>query len=226
MNTFHCKHCGRAIFHADDILETPMLWDLGEYQAEAYAIRRAIAPEGLRRYDVSLHEGWYCCRFIMMRMTHDKFGTGDQLLVYKDDVIEVAQGAEPPTGTPRAAVQLTGRDHDAVIASPDARGKLLVVKHGATWCPPCRLMDAVIERIVASGDLPDVQFFELDIDREQAFAGRFRNQSIPYTRFYYNGHPVPVSLPGHPSLDGGILGGLGSSELVALCRHALQAVAA
>lgn len=222
MSTFHCKHCARPIFHAEDLLETRNLWDLGDYQAEAHVIRRAIAPETLRRYDVSLHEGWYCCRFIMMRMTHDKFGTGDALLVYKDDVVEVPAGAPAPKGLQRAAIELTGRDYESVVASPDARGKLLVVKHGATWCPPCRLMDAVIDRIVAADELPDVRFFEFDIDAEQAFAARFRNQSIPNTRFYFNGALVPVTLPGHPSVDGGLIGGLGHDELVGLCRRLLE----
>ncbi|HEY9854270.1 MAG TPA: thioredoxin family protein [Stenomitos sp.] len=221
MSTFHCKHCGRAIFHAHDVLERRNLWDLGDYQAEAYAIREAIEPATLRRYDVSLHEGWYCCRFVMMRMTVDKFGTGDQLLVYKDAVVEVKPGETPPTAAHRGAIRLTARDHDAVIASPESRGQLLVVKHGAIWCPPCRLMDAVIERLVEANELPEVRFFDLDIDENQEFAARFRNQSIPYTRFYYDGRQIPVTLPGHPSIDGGLLGGLQQAELVAVCRDVL-----
>lgn len=221
MSKFHCKHCGRAMFHTEDLLDTVNLWDLGDYQAEAYAIRKAIDPETLRRYDVSLHEGWYCCRFIMMRMTVDKFGTGDQLLVYKDAVVEVMPGETPPRAARSSALRLTGRDHDAVIGAPESRGQLLVVKHGAIWCPPCRLMDTVIDRIVEANELPDVRFFDLDIDENPEFASRFRNQSIPYTRFYYDGRPVPARLAGLPSLDGGIVGGLQQAQLVALCRDLL-----
>jgi thiol-disulfide isomerase/thioredoxin len=224
MSTFHCKHCARAIFRAEDLLETVNLWDLGDYQAECYVVRQAIAPEGLRRYDVSLHEGWYCCRFVMMRMMVDKFGTGDRLLVYRDAVVEVKPGETPPRAGSQAAIRLTGRDHDAVIAAPESRGQLLVIKHGAIWCPPCRLMDAVIARIVEANVLPDVRFFELDIDENLEFAERFGNQSIPYTRFYYDGRPIPVTLPGHPSLDGGLLGGLQQAELVALCRQLLTSL--
>lgn len=226
MSTFHCKHCGRPIFHAEDVLEVVNLWDLGDYQAEAYAIRQAIEPGTLRRYDVSLHEGWYCCRFVMMRMTVDKFGTGDRLLVYRDAVVEVKPGETPPRAEHQGAIRLTARDHDAVIAASESRGQLLVVKHGAIWCPPCRLMDAVIERLVAAGELPDVRFFELDVDENPEFAARFRNQSIPYTRFYYDGRQVPVSLPGHPSVDGGLLGGLQQAELTGLCRALLEQVRA
>lgn len=46
MSTFHCKQCCRAIFRAADILEKVNLWDLGEYQAECYAISRGIDLDG------------------------------------------------------------------------------------------------------------------------------------------------------------------------------------
>jgi thioredoxin 1 len=217
MTTFHCTHCDRPIFHAADRLGTTNLWDLGDYQAEAHVIRRAIDEPGLRRYDVSLHEGWYCCRFIMMRMVVDKFGTGDALLVYADSVVEKQAGAPAAPTPPPHAVSLSERDHDAVLTSPALRDQLVMVKYGAIWCPPCRLMDRVIAQIGAEGSLPEVRFFEVDIDHEPALAGRFRNQSIPYSRFYYNGRPVPLTADDGVVVDGGLIGGLGRAALEALC---------
>jgi thiol-disulfide isomerase/thioredoxin len=101
------------------------------------------------------------------------------------------------------------------------KDQLVVVKLGAIWCPPCRLMDAVIARIVAEGQLPEVRFFELDIDHEPELAGRFRNQSIPYTLFYYNGERVRLTREDGPTVDGGLIGGLRQDELVALCQRVL-----
>lgn len=221
MRTYHCKACSRPIFREADLLAATNLWDLGEYQAEAYVIRGAIDQAGLRRYDVSLHEGWYCCRFVMMRMTVDKFGTGDALLVYKDAVVAVEDGATPPVAKPHGAIALTARDHDAVVAAPENRGKLVVVKHGAIWCPPCRLMDAVIDRLVAEEALPDVVFYDLDIDGNPAVATRWRNQSIPFTVFYRDGRQVAAPPGRHPVVDGGVVGGLQRAELVALCEALL-----
>ncbi len=220
MSTFHCTSCGRAIFRSSDILQRVTLSRFDGHKAECYAIRDAIDMDSLRRYDVSLHEGWYCCRFIMMRMVQDKFGTGDDLLVYSDSVVEVAEGQTPPTpAAHRTAVKLGRRDHDAVIAAPENQDKLLVVKHGAIWCPPCRHMDAVISRIIERNALPDVRFFELDTDEEPEIASRFHNRAIPFFVFYAGGQQVKVEPRGAHTVDGGVMGALPEQVLVSLCQQ-------
>jgi thiol-disulfide isomerase/thioredoxin len=223
-STFHCTRCGRALFHAEDVIERATLWDLREYRADAYAVRRILDLDGLTRYDVSLHEGWYCCRFIVMRMTTDKFGTGDKLLVYVDSVVEVKAGEAPPRhGEDHGQLKLGTRDFDAVVAAPENRDTLLVVKLGALWCPPCRLMDAVIGRIHAGGKLPGVRFFEVDVDEEPELARRWSNQGIPFHLFYWNGQQVELEGPPFLVIDGGVVGGMGEAHLVGLCQRAQEA---
>jgi len=219
MSTFHCTSCGRAIFRSEDILRRVTLSRFEGHQAECYAIRAAIDEGSLRRYDVSLHEGWYCCRFIMMRMVVDKFGTGDDLIVYSDSVVEVADGQVPPAPTSkRSAVKLGERDHDAVISAPANQDTLLVVKHGAIWCPPCRHMDTIISRIIERNALPDVRFFELDVDEEPEIAARFNSRAIPFFVFYYGGAQVRVDLRGAQCVDGGLMGAIPEQALVSLCQ--------
>lgn len=208
MSTFHCTACGRAIFRRADQIALVTLSTFGDHRASCHVIREAIEPETLRRYDVSLHEGWYCCRFIMMRMVVDKFGTGDSLLVYADSVVEVADGATSPRASASPIVKLGRRDHDMVIAA--TRG-LAVVKHGAIWCPPCRHMDAILARIELAG----VTFFELDIDEEPEIAARFRTGSIPFFVFYKDG--VRLSLDGPGTVAGGIVGAIPERALRELC---------
>ncbi len=220
---YACNECGRLIFRTEHILGIRPLWDLGEYDGECYLISDVADWSGLRRYDVSLHEGWYCCQFIVMRMTQDKFGTGDTLLVYTDSVHPVRSGesstAQPK---PRGATMLTGRDIDTVLNGPRLAGALAVVKFGAIWCPPCRLMDKAIDAIEAAGGIDGVRFFDVDIDRDQAVAARFRNQSIPYVVLYRDGVRIPIVNPDRslPLLDGGVIGGLGSRAIVALVTAA------
>ncbi len=222
MGTFHCNHCGKAIFRSEDIIERINLWDLKEYQAECYAIKQAVDMESLRRYDASLHEGWYCCRFIMMRMIADKFGTGDQLLVYVDSVTEVPDGQQMKANADSAhQIKLSAVDFDHVIYQPETSGlkdQLAVVKLGAIWCPPCRLMDKVITSIQMNGGLPHVQFFEVDIDEDQALASRWNNMSIPYTLFFYNGQQIRVQSSTLTVVDGGVIGGLLEEQLMALSQ--------
>ena len=220
MSTFHCTSCGRAIFRSEHLLRRVTLSSFEGHRAECYAIREAIDADSLRRYDVSLHEGWYCCRFIMMRMVMDKFGTGDDLLVYADAVVEVADGQAPPALASRGSVVKLGkRDHDAVISAPANQDTLLVVKHGAIWCPPCRHMDAIISRVVQRNALPEVRFFELDVDEEPELAARFNNRAIPFFAFYYGGTQVRVDVRGAQVVDGGLVGALPEQTLVALCQR-------
>jgi len=221
--TFHCKRCGRAIFARSAILDRVNLWDLREYQAEAYAISELIDPDGLRRYDVSLHEGWYCCQFIAMRMVVDKFGTGDKLLVYADAVVEALAGASPPVGLEdKGQVRLTARDFDGVLGSPSLQDELLVVKFGAIWCPPCRLMDAVIGRIGQDGSLPGVRFFEVDVDHEPELAARFDIRSIPFLAFFHRGRRLHLTSDRLPTADGALTGGQGRAVLERVCVTALS----
>jgi thiol-disulfide isomerase/thioredoxin len=223
MSTFHCRKCHRPIFHSEHWLGTQVLWDLTDYRAECHLISEAIDPDSLRRYDCSLHEGWYCCQFIMMRMVADKFGTGNHLLVYTDSVIEVPDGEmlPPPAHASNGVIRLTHRDFDAVIHNQEWEGKpdtLVVVKFGAIWCPPCRLMDKVFARIREKNRLPWVRFFEVDIDEEPELAGRWHFQSIPFTLFFRQGRPVECSDPKYECSEGGLLGGLTETEFVRLCE--------
>ncbi|GAC1373995.1 MAG: hypothetical protein NVSMB32_17320 [Actinomycetota bacterium] len=164
-----CNLCGQVIFRQHHILGRVRLWDLGEYQADAFLIAGVEDFSALRRYDTSLHQGWYCCRFMVMRMVVDKFGTGDRLMVYSDSVHPLS---DTPAVNPvrHAAVQLGEADFDNVLASPPVATDLAVVKLGAIWCPPCRLMDAAIDMIQQGGGIEGVQFFDIDVDHEASLA--------------------------------------------------------
>lgn len=221
--TYHCTQCGRAIFRAADMIDRVTLWDLTEYQAECYSIARAIDIDSLERYDASLHEGWYCCRFILMRMVVDKFGTGDHLLVYTDSVVAVPEGETvKTTHDTRGQIKLTSRDYDAFLAAPQLEDKLIWVKYGAIWCPPCRLMDSVFARIAEAGSLPDVVFAEVDVDEEQALAERWDNSGVPFSVFYYNGRQVRLSGAGVPVIQGGLVGGLTAAQVIRLANAVLE----
>src|SRR6185295_12826865 len=109
-----------------------------------YVLKSASGLAGLRRYDTSLHQGWYCCRFALMRMTTDKFGTGRALLAYVQDVERVTAGHAPAMSASAHAgqTQVTHADFESLVET-DQGDHLTVVKLSATWCPPCRLVDTV-----------------------------------------------------------------------------------
>ncbi len=220
MTQYCCTRCGKPIFREVDVLRRTKLWDLGEYDSEVFVIRQAIDEGSLQRYDVSLHQGWYCCRFIMMRMLVDKFGTGRDRLVYADSVAPVPAGQKAPISLKDTGqIRITSRDFDAVVSRE--QDELSVVKFGALWCPPCRLVDQAIERITRAGGIEGVRFFEVDVDEQPELGQRFASRSIPVLAFYYRGQRIEL-VGDVPNLDGGVwVGGIRTGTLRGLCRAVL-----
>jgi len=223
-DAYACRRCGRVLFHAGEIEGRRPLWDLGEERNEVFLLKSAAGLPSLRRYDTSLHQGWYCCRFALMRMTTDKFGTGDALLAYVDDVERVPAGAVSRGGTQvhPGQLQVSAGDFDAVVAS-DHGDHLSVVKLSATWCPPCRLVDTAIARIDARGGLPGVRFYEADVDSQPELGERFAVRSLPTLRFWYRGRPIAVEGRRLATADGALVGGLSQQALEAVTAAVLEA---
>ena len=217
-----CKNCGRPIFHKEDIIKKTNLWDLGDYKAESYLVKKLIKPETLRRYDTSLHEGWYCCRFIAMRMIVDKFGTGSELIVYADSVSEEMEKGRSSSFPPavHAQVKLSKKDFESVVTNSKSE-KLLVVKLGAIWCPPCRLMDSVIDKVFKEKTLPELEFFEVDVDEERELSSKFNVESIPHFLFYFKGHQLKFKSEDMPLVDGTLSGGFSKVQFEKLCKEIL-----
>ena len=211
-----------SIRSKDDIIKKTNLWDLKDYQAEAYMVKKLIEPEKLRRYDTSLHEGWYCCRFIAMRMVVDKFGTGRELLVYADSVSEEDEKRRNDfVSTPiHAQIKLTKKDFESVLTN-SKNDTLLVVKLGAIWCPPCRLMDSVINKIFKENSLPSTEFFEVDVDEESELSHKFNVESIPTFLFYFNSHQLKIKSDTLPLTDGTINGGFSKVQFEKICKEIL-----
>lgn len=214
--TYHCRHCGTALFRADAVVERRKLWELTEYSPDVLLVKEAIDLEGLRRYDVSGHEGYYCCQFALMRMLHDKFGTGENLIAYAESLVAAPAGQAPPTEKRKTIVpRLHERDFDEVMAAQAKRDRLTVVKLTALWCPPCRMLDEGLRVLMSKGRFEPLQadVFEIDVDEDPELAARFDTMGIPYTKFYYRGRPIAVTGEGLDIRDGGLTGALPSDSI-------------
>lgn len=67
-----------------------------------------------------------------------------------------------------------------------------VVDFSATWCGPCRMLKPILEDIETL--LPDVKFFNVDVDEAEDVARDFRIFSIPTIMVFKKGQAVDTMV--------------------------------
>ncbi len=75
---------------------------------------------------------------------------------------------------------------DVVEAS---RVQPVIVDFWATWCGPCRQLTPALEKAVKAAR-GAVKLVKIDVDKNPAYAGQLRVQSIPTVYAFVNGQPV------------------------------------
>ena len=108
----------------------------------------------------------------------------------------------------------------------------VIVDFWATWCGPCKQLGPALERAVAA-QKGAVKLVKIDIDKNPAYAGQLRVQSIPAVFAFVDGRPVDGFMGAVPDSQlktfverlakqgGGADGGL--EDLLAMGKQALEA---
>lgn len=69
-----------------------------------------------------------------------------------------------------------------------ASGGITVVKFGATWCGPCKMMAPTLDKLV--NEFPGVNFLSVDVDANSAIAKKYGVRSVPTLLFMKDGQEV------------------------------------
>jgi len=66
---------------------------------------------------------------------------------------------------------------------------LVLVKFGAPWCPPCRLVDAELDQLAAR-NAERLTVLRVDVDESPRLANRYQIESIPRLMLFLDGKKI------------------------------------
>lgn len=66
--------------------------------------------------------------------------------------------------------------------------RVILVDFFATWCPPCKMLSPVLEKIASSRAEFDIA--KVNIDEEQDLAVKYQIQAVPTMLVFKDGKPV------------------------------------
>jgi putative thioredoxin len=93
-------------------------------------------------------------------------------------------------GKPAADIIKDGTDASFVADVVEAsKTTPVIVDFWATWCGPCRQLGPALEKAVTAAKGAE-KLVKIDIDKNPAFAGQLRVQSIPAVFAFVDGRPV------------------------------------
>ena len=83
--------------------------------------------------------------------------------------------------------KIVNNDMSEALAS-----KCALVDFSAAWCGPCNMIGPVVERLSEERD--DVEFFNVDVDKNPDLAMKYRIQSIPALVLFKDGEEANRSI--------------------------------
>jgi len=135
-------------------------------------------------------------------------------------------------GETNAPADLIKEGSDATFAKDvieASRQQPVIVDFWAPWCGPCRQLGPALEKAVTAAK-GAVKLVKIDIDKNPAFAGQLRVQSIPAVFAFVDGRPVDGFMGALPESDikafiarlAGPPGGAATAELLAMAQESLS----
>lgn len=78
---------------------------------------------------------------------------------------------------------------DQFAAKVEQAPGAVLVDFGADWCPPCKMLDPVMERISLEYN-GKLAVYQVDVDQNQGLSQRFGISGVPTVLFFKDGKEV------------------------------------
>jgi len=72
----------------------------------------------------------------------------------------------------------------------------VLVDFTAAWCPPCRVMNPILDEL--AGDRDDLKIVSVDVDTEQALAVQYGVLGMPTFMLFQHGTPIASLVGARP----------------------------
>jgi len=82
---------------------------------------------------------------------------------------------------------------DSFASSVENASGVVVVDFTATWCPPCKMLAPVLDRVSEKYE-GRAKFFKVDVDENPETAGKYGVSTIPNILFFKDGQVVDQSV--------------------------------
>ncbi len=102
-----------------------------------------------------------------------------------------------------------------------AKYKLAMIDFSATWCPPCKFLDKVVEDIKSEYIEKGVGFAEIDVDENRTIAKKLNIINVPSIFFYKDGELCHFTDE-HGNQNDRVVGALNKPQLTSLLDKLLK----
>ncbi len=90
---------------------------------------------------------------------------------------------------------MTIEHFEAATFDETVKSGVVLVDFWATWCGPCKMQGAILEKMVLPAELEGkVRIGKLDIDHAPMVAAQYRVQSIPTIIIFKDGVPFDTTV--------------------------------
>lgn len=90
-------------------------------------------------------------------------------------------------------IKLSAAAKNDMVLKLVEKGKITIIDFYAEWCPPCKMLSKVLERMKAS----DIVIKKIDIDKEAELAAELGIDAVPFVAIFDRSGKPAVAFTGY-----------------------------